>query len=85
MSIEKMDALEWRVRKLIDQIHALQQTNSALEEELQHARLQLRTQEQLSLGWEEERTQIRERIERVLGDLEVLDGQSHDVPEGAMR
>lgn len=77
MSLEKIEALEVRVRKLVDLVVELRQAKANLEEELQVARERLVKQEELSHGWEEERSSIRSRIEKVLGELEFLDNSSN--------
>ena len=76
MSLENMEALEVRVRKLVDLVVELRQDKDSLEEDLRAARERLVKHEELSLGWEEERTSIRSRIEKVLGELEFLDKSS---------
>ncbi len=73
MSIEKMEKLEVRVRKLLDLVVELRQDKSHLEQELESAREHLAEQQDLSEGWEDERTTIRSKIEKVLDELEFLD------------
>ena len=77
MSLESIEALEVRVRKLVDLVVELREHKSSLEQELQEARERLVKQDELSQGWEDERTSIRSRIEKVLGELEFLDGTTH--------
>jgi chromosome segregation ATPase len=73
VSVEKLETLEVRIKRLLDLVVELRQDKSHLEQELKIAREQLAKHEELSEGWEEERTTIRSRIEKVLGDLEFLD------------
>lgn len=73
MSVEKLETLEVRVRKLLDLVVELRQDKSHLEQELEATRERLSKHEEMSEGWEEERTAIRSRIEKVLGELEFLD------------
>lgn len=73
MSVEKLETLEIRVRKLLDLVVELRQDKSHLEQELEATRERLSKHEEMSEGWEEERTTIRSRIEKVLGELEFLD------------
>lgn len=73
MSVEKLETLEVRVRKLLDLVVELRQDKSHLEQELESTRERLAKHEEMSEGWEEERTTIRSRIEKVLGELEFLD------------
>ena len=75
MSLEKIEALEVRVRKLVDLVVELRRDKASLEEELQVAREGIAKQEEVYQGWEEERTNIRSRIEKVLDELEFLDNQ----------
>ena len=77
MSLEKIETLEVRVRKLVDLVVELRADKASLEEELQVVRERLMKQDELTQGWEEERTSIRSRIEKVLGELEFLDNNSH--------
>ena len=73
MSVEKLETLEVRVKKLLDLVVELRQDKSHLEQELEATRERLAKHEEMSEGWEEERTTIRSRIEKVLGELEFLD------------
>lgn len=77
MSLENIEALEVRVRKLVDLVVELRQDKASLEEELQVARERLVKQDEMTQGWDEERTTIRSRIEKVLGELEFLDNSSN--------
>ena len=73
VSVEKMEQLEVRVRKLLDLVVELRQNKSYLEQELQSTREHLAKQQDMSEGWEDERTTIRSKIEKVLDELEFLD------------
>lgn len=73
MSVEKMENLEVRVRKLLDLLVELKQDKSNLEQELESTREHLAKQQEMSEGWEDERGTIRSKIEKVLGELEFLD------------
>ena len=73
MSVDKLETLEVRVKKLLDLVIELRQNKSHLEQELEATRERLAKHEEMSEGWEEERTTIRSRIEKVLGELEFLD------------
>ena len=76
MSVEKLDTLEIRVKKMLDLIVELRRDKSHLEQELEAAREQLAKQQELTHGWEEERGTIRTRIEKVLGELDFLERPS---------
>ncbi len=73
MSVEKMEKLEVGVRKLLDLVVELRQDKSHLEQELDTARERLAKQQDMSEGWEDERSTIRSKIEKVLDELEFLD------------
>jgi len=73
VSVEKLETLEVRVKKLLDLVIELRQDKSHLEQELESTRERLAKHEEMSEGWEEERSTIRSRIEKVLGELEFLD------------
>ena len=73
MSVEKMEKLEVGVRKLLDLVVELRQDKSHLEQELDAARERLAKQQDMSEGWEDERSTIRSKIEKVLDELEFLD------------
>jgi len=73
VSVEKMEKLEVRVRKLLDLVVELRQDKSTLEQELESTRERLAKQEDMSEGWEDERSTIRSKIEKVLDELEFLD------------
>lgn len=73
VSVEKMEKLEVRVRKLLDLVVELRQDKSQLEQELESTRERLAKQQDMSEGWEDERSTIRSKIEKVLDELEFLD------------
>lgn len=79
MALEKMEALEGRIRNLVALVQEQKARNAHLEEELRLAKTRLVQQAELNREWERERADIRLRIEKVLGELEVfesLDEQS---------
>jgi regulator of replication initiation timing len=73
MALEKMEALETRVRGLVSLVQELKRTNAALQVELRLARERLSKQVESGRRWQEERGHIRSKIEKALGELEVLD------------
>lgn len=81
MSLEKMEALEIRVRKLVDLVQELQQSNGSLQQQLRLAQEELSKQEVSSREWEEERTTIKLRIEKVLEQLDSLETPEADLQE----
>ena len=81
MSLEKLDALDSRVRKLIHEVIELRRENAGLKEELQRAYESKNFQEGRAMAWEQERTQIRGRIEKVLEELDVVDYENGELQE----
>lgn len=73
MAVEKLEALEGRVRGLVTLVQELKSRNAQLEEELRKAKECLSKHTQLSRQWDEERVEIRARIEKVLGELEFFE------------
>lgn len=76
MSVDKLETLEVRVKKMLDLIVELRRDKSHLEQELASTREQLAKQQEMTEGWEDERGTIRTRIEKVLGELDFLDRSS---------
>ena len=60
MALEKLEALESRVRGLVEVVQELKRTNAM-------------RQEELGRRWEEERSDVKARIEKVLNELDFLD------------
>ncbi len=73
MSLEKMETLEIRVRGLVELVQELKQANESLQEQLNLVQEELSRQEALAREWEEERVNIKLRIEKVLGQLDSLE------------
>jgi len=73
MALERMEALEARIRGLVDLVQDLKEKNAVLEEELRAARERLSKQNQMNHRWEVERSDVRSRIEKVLEELETLE------------
>ncbi len=83
MSFDKMDALEVRVRRLVELFHDLQQTNQSLQRQLDLAKEELSKHESGLHEWEAEREHIKVRIENVLGELDGLESLNADMEEVA--
>lgn len=73
MTLDRLDALEVRIRELVKLVQDLKRKNAALEEDLRLTRERLVSQDDNNRRWERERMDIRARIERVLGEIEVLE------------
>lgn len=73
MALEQMGALEGRVLDLVTLVRGLQAKNAQLEQELRDTKECLSKQKDISRQWDAERMDIRARIEKVLGELEVFE------------
>lgn len=73
MSLEKMETLEVRVRGLVELVQELKQANGSLQQQLNLVQEELSRQEALAREWEEERGNVKSRIERVLEQLDGLE------------
>lgn len=73
MTVEKMADLEARIRGLVSLVRDLKVRNAQLEQDLRMAKTRLSKQAELSRQWEVERDDIRSRIEKVLGELELFE------------
>ena len=73
MSLDRLDALETRIRDLVKLVQELKRKNALLEEELQTARQRLAAQDDMSRKWEKERMDIKVRIEKVMNEMELLE------------
>jgi len=73
MALDRLDALESRIRDLVKLVQELKKKNAAAEEELKIVRQRLTVKVDSNRRWEQERVDIKSRIERVLGDIELLE------------
>ena len=73
MALDRLDALESRIRDLVKLVQELKKKNAAIEEELKVARRRLTEKDEANRRWEQERVDIKLRIERVLSDIELLE------------
>ena len=73
MALDRLDALETRIRDLVKLVQELKRKNALLEEELKTARQRLTTQDDMNRKWEKERMDIKERIEKVMNEMELLE------------
>ena len=73
MSLDRLDALETRIRDLVKLVQELKRKNGLLEEELKTARQQLAEQDDMNRRWEMERVDIKTRIEKVMSEIELLE------------
>ena len=73
MTLDGLDGLETKIRGLLKLVQDLRQKNTSLEGELRAVRQSLASQEELNRLWEKEHTDIESRIQKVLGDIELLE------------
>jgi len=73
MALDRLDALESRIRELVKLVQELKKKNAASEEELKVARRRLAEKDDANRRWEQERVDIKLRIEQVLSDIELLE------------
>ena len=74
MALDRLDALETRIKDLVKLVQELKKRNAGLEDDLRLARQRLADESDSNRRWVRERTDIKTRIERVLSDIEVLEG-----------
>jgi chromosome segregation ATPase len=72
--LDRLDALETRIKDLVKLVQELKKRNAGLEDDLRLARQRLADESDSNRRWARERTDIKTRIERVLSDIEVLEG-----------
>jgi septal ring factor EnvC (AmiA/AmiB activator) len=73
MALDRLDALETRIKDLVKLIQELKKRNAGLEDDLRSTRQRLADESDSNRRWAKERTDIKVRIEKVLGDIEVLE------------
>jgi septal ring factor EnvC (AmiA/AmiB activator) len=74
MALDRLDALETRIKELVKLIQELKKRNASLEDDLRLTRQRLADESDSNRRWARERTDIKVRIEKVLSDIEVLEG-----------
>jgi septal ring factor EnvC (AmiA/AmiB activator) len=73
MALDRLDALESRIKDLVKLVHDLRKRNAALEDELKTLRQRFAEQSDSNRRWERERVDIKARIEKVLSEIELLE------------
>jgi translation initiation factor 2B subunit (eIF-2B alpha/beta/delta family) len=73
MALDRLDAFENRIRDMVKLVQELKKNNATLEEELKVVRQRLAVKDDSNRRWEQERVDIKSRIEKVLGDIELLE------------
>jgi len=73
MALDRLDALETRIRDLVQLVQELKRKNAVLEDEVNTARQRLAAQDDMNRQWEKERVDIRARIEKVMNEIELIE------------
>ncbi len=73
MALDRLDALETRIRDLVKLVQELKRKNASLEDEVKAARQRLSSQDDLNRQWEKERIDIKSRVEKLMGEIELLE------------
>jgi len=73
MALDRLDALEARIRELVKLVQEFKKKNALLEDELKATRQRLSTQDDMNRQWEQERVDIKARIEKVMGEIDLLE------------
>ncbi len=74
MALDSLDAVETRIKDLVKLIQELKKRNAGLEDDLRLTRQRLADESDSNRRWTRERSDIKSRIEKVLSDIEVLEG-----------
>ena len=74
MALDRLDALETRIKDLVKLIQELKKRNAGLEDDLRSIRQRLADESDSNRRWVRERSDIKARVEKVLGDIELLEG-----------
>ncbi|MCX5729389.1 MAG: cell division protein ZapB [Nitrospirae bacterium] len=73
MALDRLDALESRIRDLVKLVQELKKKNAAAEEELKVVRQRFAEKNDSNRRWAQERVDIKFRVEKVLDDIELLE------------
>ena len=73
MTLDRLDALEIRIRDLVKLVQDLKRKNASLEDDLRLAWERVAVRDDENRRWEQERVDIRSRIEKVLGEIDLLE------------
>ncbi|HEX7765929.1 MAG TPA: hypothetical protein VF443_04410 [Nitrospira sp.] len=73
MALDRLDALESRIRELVKLVQEFKKKNALLEDELKATRQRLSSQDDMNRQWEQERVDIKARIEKVMGEIDLLE------------
>jgi DNA anti-recombination protein RmuC len=72
MPIDQIAVLEKRVHQIIELVKRLKQENASLEQKLRAAGHQLSKRERDTMRWNQDRSRLRSKVERILSEMESL-------------
>ncbi len=81
--LQKMEALEAKIRDLVDLVRDLKRTNAMLQGEVRAVRTRIQQQEALGRRWAKDREDIRVRVQKVMAGLEHLESRDDSTKEVA--
>lgn len=73
MAVDRLASLEARIREMVELIQTLKRENAGLKSDLRASRDRLARNQASGDHWASERAEIKERIEKVLGELDSLE------------
>lgn len=73
MALDRLDALETRIKDLVKLVQELKRRNASLEDEVKMARQRLSSQDDMNRRWEKERIDIKSRVEKLMDEIELLE------------
>ena len=73
MALDRLDALEGRIRELVKLVQEFKKKNALLEDELKATRQRLSSQDDMNRQWEQARVDIKARIEKVMAEIDLLE------------
>lgn len=75
MSLEKIEALEERITKVVEMVKGLKEENKRLDSELQNEQLSKMELEDELAKLRQEKEQVKDRLESILKGIEDITGQ----------
>ena len=73
MALDRLEVFETRIQELVKLGQELKKRNALLDDEIKTVRQRLSSQDEMNRRWERERLEIKSRIEKVMGDIDLLE------------
>ncbi len=73
MALDRLEVFETRIQELVKLVQELKKRNALLDDEIKTVRQRLSSQDEMNRRWERERLEIKSRIEKVMGDIDLLE------------